>query len=275
MTPDDIVTRDFPPKPWDAASLAQILGETEPQPQQELATLRAVFGALGTWRLLQKTLALEARGGLLVRDGSRKRTRGGTFLFLARQWCSPQEQARIFSPGQGQAPASSRVAPVPRRVPTLIEALRDVPQLHGEECRMKTTLIGRPDQIIKRDGYVVFKLTGALAPSLPKGLPKAPPTPVAWVVMAAQKQWGKVAESLIRDPQARAIIEGYPCMEGKTLVLLAMQPPRRRYRKPKPRRRRRSPHDPRAAAALVSALWRGRRAAPRSWGGSACGASLV
>jgi hypothetical protein len=88
---------------------------------------------------------------------------------------------------------------------------------------MKTTLIGRPDQIVTRDGYVLFKLTGALAPSLPKGLPKAPPTPLSWIVMVAQKQWSKVAESLARDPQARAIIEGYPCTEGKTLVLLAMQ----------------------------------------------------
>jgi hypothetical protein len=86
---------------------------------------------------------------------------------------------------------------------------------------MKTTLIGRPDQIITRDGYVVFKLTGTLPPSLPKGLPNAPPTPLSWVVMVAQKQRGKVAESLARDPAARAIIEGYPCTEGKAPVLLA------------------------------------------------------
>jgi len=180
-----------------------------------------VFGALGTWRLLQKTLALEVRGGLLVRNGSRKRTRGGTFLFLARQWCSRQEQARIFGPGPGPVPQGQRQAPpIARTVPSLPEAVGDLPHLRGGECRMKLTLIGRPSDLITRDTYVAFRLNGTLPPSLPKGLPKPPPMPLRWIVMVNKKQWGKVAESLARDPETKVIAEGYPALQGTAHVLL-------------------------------------------------------
>jgi hypothetical protein len=224
------------PEPFTASTIAEVLGEQDEGPLTQIRTIVTVFGRFTTWRLLQKTLDVEAHGGLMVDNGSRRRTPGGTFFALARKWCqSAEEQLQIFgnayvrtktgyvwaiSKGSA-APRKARTAPAPRPAPTLAEALTGLPHLHGDECRMKTTLIGRPDQIVTRDGYVLFKLTGALAPSLPKGLPKAPPTPLSWVVMVAQKQWTKVAESLARDPGARAIIEGYPCAEGNALVLLA------------------------------------------------------
>jgi hypothetical protein len=215
------------PEPFNASTIAEVLGEQDADPRRLIRNVLSVFGRFTTWRLLQKTLDVEAHGGLLVTDGSRRRTPGGTFFALARQWCqSADEQQRIFGTaslrmrnGHVRALAKAPQAPA-HPVQTVAEALTGLPHLHGDECRMKTTLIGRPDQIVTRDGYVLFKLTGALAPSLPKGLPKAPPTPLSWIVMVAQKQWGKVAESLARDPQARAIIEGYPCTEGKALRAL-------------------------------------------------------
>jgi hypothetical protein len=217
------------PAPFTVDTIAAALGEQDEAPLAQIKRILLVFGRVKTWRLLQKTVETEANGGLLIRNGSRRRTPGGTFFRLARSWCtSLGEQQRIFGNVQRRdgsigvlVPPTTPKAKAPMVIPTLAEALGQLPPLHGEDCRMKTTLIGRPDQIVKRDGYVVFKLTGALAPSLPKGLPKAPATPLSWVVMVAQKQWSKAAESLSRDPQARAIIEGYPCMEGTALVLLA------------------------------------------------------
>jgi hypothetical protein len=85
---------------------------------------------------------------------------------------------------------------------------------------MKTTLIGRPEKSVTREGYVLFTLTGTQPPSLPKGLPRASTQPLNWTVMVAQKQWVKVVESLARDPGARAVLEGYPCQEGTALALL-------------------------------------------------------
>src|SRR5262249_48952451 len=87
-------------------------------------------------------------------------------------------------------------------------------QLIAGECRMKVTLIGRPQQVVERDTYVAFKLTGTAPPSLPKGLPKAPPTPLSWIVMVNTKQWAKVRASLDAKPATKAIIEGYPCMQA-------------------------------------------------------------
>jgi hypothetical protein len=68
-----------------------------------------------------------------------------------------------------------------------------------------------------------FGLNGTLPPSLPKGLPKAPPTPLSWIVMVNKKQWAKVGESLARDPETKVIAEGYPALQGTAHVLLVTQ----------------------------------------------------
>jgi hypothetical protein len=118
MTPDAIFARDFPPKPWDAASLAQVLGETEPQPQHELAVLCEVLGSLSTWRLLQKTLALEARGGLLVRDGSRQRMRGAPSSFWPGSGVAGRSRPGFSALGRGRAARHRHAwprSPVPSR----------------------------------------------------------------------------------------------------------------------------------------------------------------
>jgi len=207
------------PAAFDVATVAAALGEQEAGPRGLIANIFYVFGRFGTWRLFEKTLHVEAHGGLMVRNGSRRRTPGGTFLHLASLWCqTPQERARIFGPAPTPTPPRPAVV---RPVPSLDEALRGLLQLRAGECRMKLTLIGRPQQVVERDTYVVFKMTGTLPPSLPKGLPKAPPPPLSWVVMVNNKQWAKASASLDSDPTAKAVIEGYPAMQGTAHVLLA------------------------------------------------------
>jgi hypothetical protein len=207
MTPEAILARNMPPKAFDAAFLAQVLGETEPEPQQQLAQLLDVLGAFGTWRLLQKTLDLEARGGVLIASGKRRRTPGGTFLWLARQWCQRKQEKAAFIV-----------------VPTLDRAVAALPaSLPSGECVMKTTLIGTPGAIVDRDIFVAFKMTGKPAASLPKGLPKAPEATLTWICMVAKKQWAKAATSLQADPKTKVMIEGYPCLHGSAHVLLATQ----------------------------------------------------
>ena len=85
---------------------------------------------------------------------------------------------------------------------------------------MRLTLIGRPQRLVTRETYVVFGLDGTLPPSLPKGLPQPPQTPLSWVVMVGKRQWTKVAESLASDPTDKLIAEGYPCLQGTVHVLL-------------------------------------------------------
>src|SRR5919206_86845 len=57
--------------------------------------------------LLVDTLQCEANGGMLTKDGARRRTRGGVFFQLVRERATPQERRRLFprpapQPGQGQ-----------------------------------------------------------------------------------------------------------------------------------------------------------------------------
>jgi hypothetical protein len=137
------------PASFDVATVAAALGESEDGPRGLIANVFQTFGRFGTWRLLGKALDVETHGGLMVRNGSRRRTPGGTFFYLARQWCeTKQEEWRIFGPAP--TPTLPRPAEV-RPVPSLEEAMRGLLQLRAGECRMKVTLIGRPQQVVERD----------------------------------------------------------------------------------------------------------------------------
>jgi hypothetical protein len=168
--------------------------------------LRQVLRVLGTERttaVLAEALQLEAAGGMLTRDGTRRRTLGGTFFQLVRQQASPKERRRLFPrlapPHQGQAQGPSQA---PLQVLTWDEILPIVQMLAtapaGEARTMKVTLIGRPGKVEMRQSCVVFRMQGKPPGSLPKGLPPVPTTPpMTWNVMVALRQWNRVKDSLV------------------------------------------------------------------------------
>ena len=109
-----------PPAVWALArGIAAVLGETLPPP---IRTITRVVDRLGPDRahaLLGQALTSEASGGVLLPDG-RRRTPGGTFLFLVRTAAdlSPDDRAFIFpkagyhARGVGHAtPASATPTP--------------------------------------------------------------------------------------------------------------------------------------------------------------------
>ena len=66
-------------------ALAERLGEREPQ---ALGLLRRILYELGpeeTQHFVEQTHELDAQGGMLTEDGSRRRTLGGTFFYLVKQ----------------------------------------------------------------------------------------------------------------------------------------------------------------------------------------------
>jgi hypothetical protein len=83
-------------------TLADILQE----PQVPL--LRQVLRTLGQDRcaaILADTRTCEANGGMLTKDGTRRRTPGGVFFQLVRERATPQERRRLFpypTPQRGQ-----------------------------------------------------------------------------------------------------------------------------------------------------------------------------
>jgi len=92
------------PEEWRATQeIAAGLGETERGP---LGQVGRVVGRLGTDRaraFLAQTQEIEAAGGLLLPDGSRRRTPGGVFFYLVRTdpALSREDRIDIFPPPFG------------------------------------------------------------------------------------------------------------------------------------------------------------------------------
>ncbi len=76
------------------------------------------------------------------------------------------------------------------------------------------TVVGRPTQVVERQGVVVVALRSTKAPTLPKGLPPLPSTPTNYMIFVQQKQWNKVQEVLQHADDA-LIVEGYPVHEPR------------------------------------------------------------
>ncbi len=197
------------------------LAEALQEPNRPLLT--QVLRLLGTDRttaILAETLTCEANGGMLTKDGTRRRTPGGVFFQLVRQQASPQERWRLFphpAPQYGQGQPTTLTW---EEAPSLMQTLATEPP--GEARTMKLTLIGRPGKVETRGQAVVFRMQGKPPGALPRGLPPMPSTPaLTWNVMVALRQWNRVRESLAGNLDDQLIIEGYPLMQGSEHVLLA------------------------------------------------------
>jgi PHAX RNA-binding domain len=202
--------------------LAEILQEPKvPLLRQVLRT----FGPERTAAVLTDTLQCEAQGGILTKDGSRRRTPGGVFLQLVKERATPQERRRLFSPPgpqHHQAPARPHAPP---QALTWEEVQAVVPTLSQGEATVKLTLIGRPalEAVQTRPTYVAFRMQGKAPGPLPKGLPPVPDQhPIPWLVVIALRQWNRVKDSLAAHADDTLIIEGHPVVAGDgTHVLLA------------------------------------------------------
>ncbi len=155
----DVVTID---------TLAEVLQE----PNRPLLTkVLRLWGHDRCRALLEHTLQCEANGGMLTRDGTRRRTSGGVFFQFVKEHATPQERQRLFprpapqhqramrrAPAQGQPPASTW-----EEVRVLVDTL---PQ---GEATVTLTLTGRPEAqaVQTRPTYVAFRMQGKAPGSLP------------------------------------------------------------------------------------------------------------
>jgi len=202
-------------------TLAEVLQESN------MALLTQVLTILGpdrTSTLLIETLHCEANGGMLTKDGTRRRTPGGTFFQLVRQQAQPQERRQLFlhlAPQQGRTqPQRQPTVLTWEEASTLIQTLATQPP--GEARTMKLTLIGRPGKVEPHGQAVIFRMQGKPPGALPRGLPSVPTqAPLTWNVMVALRQWNRVKDSLATNQEDQLIIEGYPLMQGSEHVLLA------------------------------------------------------
>lgn len=206
-----------------ADQIAAQLGERTTPPVLQIRRIVKVLGVERAQTFAREALAIEAQGGLLVPDGSRRRTPGGVFFHLVKARVKARERWMLFRhpPPRTRLPASSAAEsfssqPVltwKTRQSTVCEALREKGVVHD----VKIVLVGRPGVVVERPTCVIAAMDSTRGPSLPKGLPAIPSTPTTYTVYIAHKHWAGVAAAL-SNPDDALVVEGWaafdPELEG-------------------------------------------------------------
>jgi hypothetical protein len=195
-----------------AQEIIQQLGETETQPLDQINAIVEQCGVDFARALLQETLEIEASGGMMLGDQSRRRTAGGVFFYLARGKMPRETAKRIFPQYFKHKPAGDK--PAEKVLPLFqwndrVELLKPLLDEQGVLNTVKVTLIGRPGKIdsSRKDLVVTTMSHSAKHSTFPKGVPIPPDKPTLYTVYIASKQWRKVEES-ITDAEDALIIEG-------------------------------------------------------------------
>ncbi len=78
--------------------IAAELGETADVAQLLIKRIVRTLGEDRTRELVRHAQVVEEQGGMLLPDGSRRRTLGGVFFKLAKERATPEERGRIWVP---------------------------------------------------------------------------------------------------------------------------------------------------------------------------------
>jgi hypothetical protein len=176
-----------------ANAIAAQLGETDPAPQATIWRIVRTIGIERTQALVAQALEVQAKGGMLIPDGSRKRTLGGIFFYLVRTQLPDDEAIHInrawrwqqWKQRQPKKPKSA-AAPAPPPLPPFMWEdaeliITEITAHAGDATTVKVTVIGRPNQVVERAGVVILGLRSTKPPTLPKGLPPLPATPTTYM----------------------------------------------------------------------------------------------
>lgn len=198
-----------------AVQIADQLGETEDEPREMIARAVKYLGAETALGWLQETLEIEAKGGMWLRDGSRRRTTGGVFFKLLQERIAKTHRLSIFYPEYEQVFTLNEAE--------LTERLANVEQWPLATAQQANfSLIGRPAAIPPPDispetPYVVFELTTPpeRAPKFAKGLPPMT-APATYRILAPAQQWQRIAPELIERPDAEVLLIGFPAVDPRS-----------------------------------------------------------
>jgi hypothetical protein len=94
-------------------TICSTLKETEERPRGQITAIVEALGPERAAELITETEKIESEGGMPVPDGSRRRTPGGVFFYLARRALPPAERAKIFPNNKPQGQAKAQKPPQP------------------------------------------------------------------------------------------------------------------------------------------------------------------
>jgi hypothetical protein len=179
------------------------------------------FGVDAAMAMLQETLDIEANGGMLVSEGTRRRTLGGIFFHLARERVEPSERYQLnqYYIRKTMLQTGEWTPDVPRRFKLYTKEYLTLIKESGEVSGVKIILTGRPGRIQTYKDLIVTTMQGTGIPNqFPKGVPLPPNTPTNYVIYISAKQWKKVAEAM-ENPEDSLIIEGYCNLDVDTKAI--------------------------------------------------------
>jgi hypothetical protein len=225
----------------DPEALTKQIAETLSEPN--IGLVRRVIRVIGPARaqaFLQTTLSIEADGGLMVPDESRRRTPGGVFFHTVRHSIPVRERKQIWRWVGAKTPASQPKSK-PQDAQSVAPLALPPPPLTWEQARaiaikllaatkgkatMKLTLIGRPKQVGKAQNCVFCVMEDRGAPtSMPKGVPAPPANARQTVtVFMSEKHWRRVEASLKENSEDDLIVDGWPYFDpAKQMTVLLAQ----------------------------------------------------
>jgi hypothetical protein len=199
-------------------TVATWLDENGPTPLLMIRRVVQTAGTPATMELLKEVLQIEQQGGMMLPDGSRRRTIGGVFFYLAKdKGYLPVQKWQKGHKSQKHKQQQNNVAPEGAtlswqdREPVITELTQE----QGVLSTVKITLVGRPGKIADKGAFILTTMQNTKTPSLPKGVPVPAQATTTYSVYIASKQWKKVADSL-QNPDDVLIAEGFPYLDPQT-----------------------------------------------------------
>jgi hypothetical protein len=217
------------------AAVKEIAAQLSEQNTPLIHRVVTTLGQETALALMKQAQEIEANGGMLTVDGSRRRTPGGVFFQIVRQRTTGAQRIRIFglppnkkpeaqsNVEQSQQPRSA-AQPQPKapQLPAFtwderIAIIEEIGNEKGRANTVKITLIGTLGKYKEQGQCIVgiMQHTGEKFPALPKGVPAPQPIKTNYVVYISSKQFKTVAAAA-NDPEDALIVEGFPQVDGKT-----------------------------------------------------------
>ncbi len=199
-----------------ARELAALLGEKHHGVIGQIRRVIQLRGVDFVREMYTATLEIEANGGMMLPDNSRRRTPGGVFLHLIRAKLDDNQRKQVF---YGNAKAGIPLFSWTKRI-AIIQSLQTK---QGTIKSLTVRLRGRPERIEKRAEVVIITLFDETSiANIPRSIPKPPATPNKVVVYVTVEQWTAV-EATLNHSSDRLLVEGICAFdpEIKSVVVFA------------------------------------------------------